>query len=233
MRTRLILCLLLLGCTAARPPRVLGSLQPPRPLDALAAEAAAELFAAPETLTLDGANGLSRLGARLEREDWIAAADARFAARLADPTPLSSAEAEAFRERWAEVDLDPRWRARLLIEGLDATSGAWTPEQALDTCREALLGSDRNRLLAAWGRAHDWFGHVWIDGARAALAFDGFAIEPVAGAEPGWRLRDTLGVARRFALRRGGDHDSLMWIEAGGEVFAPAHFSGEGAGHEH
>ncbi|TAH34581.1 MAG: hypothetical protein EYC70_16745 [Planctomycetota bacterium] len=233
MRRTVLLAALIAGCARSAPPEVIGVLAPPRPLDVMAREAAERLLASPADLTLDGANGLSRLGARLERADWVAAARQHFEERLANSAPLLPAEAAAFRERWSEVDLDPRWRARLLAEGQPASLAAPAPRASLEACRVALLGDDPNRLLWAWGRAHDWFGHVWIEGARAALGLDGFEITPVRDPEPGWRARDTLGVARSFALRRAGDHAGLMWVDAGGEVFLAAAFGGEAGGHAH
>lgn len=231
-----LLAVLAAACAQRRDSPALLRLEPPRPLDELARAAAEALAPEPERLTLEGANGLERLGARLEREDWVAAARRRFEQRLADPAPLGPAEAEAFRERWTEVDHDPRWRARLLAEGRPAEATPPDLESAAGALEEALRSGDPNALLHSWGRAHAWFGHVWMDAGRAIASFDGLGCRrgeaEVAGAlHPGWWLSDTLGIARPFTVRRAGDHASLRWIAAGGETFVPDHLPAEGHAH--
>ncbi|HEX9794277.1 MAG TPA: hypothetical protein VGC54_09875 [Planctomycetota bacterium] len=236
-----IVALLAAGCAATSAesaPRV-GSFAPPAPLDVLARTAAAELLGTPSRIDLAGANGLERLAVRLQDECWIAEARAPFFARLADPAPLDDRDADAFAERWSELDLDPRWRDRLRTEGRRTVLERPDPWTALADLQVAAASADPNRLLAAWGRAHAWFGHVWLDGSSAAIAFDGFdlefGIEPSADAgaagdghpEPGWHLSDRLGVDREFTVRRAGGQASMRYAAAGQRQFVPAQLPGE------
>jgi len=206
-------------------------LVPPAPLDRLAREAAERLTASAAPLGLDAANGLERLAVRLEREDWVERARHRFLDRLADPAPLSPAEARAFAERWAEVDFSVRWRERLVQEGHPVTVPPPRPAGALASVAAALEAGDDAGLLAAWGRAHAWFGHVWMDEvAGEAFSFDGFELRRVEG---GYEATDLLGVARDFTLRRAGDHASLRYTRPGQTQFLRDRLVPGGAGPEH
>jgi len=210
--------------TPALPARV-AWLEPPAPLDRLAEAAANALLARPGKASLAAWNGLERLGVRLERPDWVQVARERFAARLADPRPLAPGEALAFRERWTTIQPDPGLRERLEREGWSYRLEPPDPWRLLETLRPLVAAPPGPELLAAWGRVHAWFGHLWLDG-DAAIGFDGLRPEPAG--EGLWRVRDLLGVEREFTARRRNDHASMRWIEAGGSTELPARFPGEG-----
>ena len=200
------------------------SLEPPAPLDQLARAAATALHADPSRLTLAGANGLEQFGVRWEEDGWIETARAVFEARLADPRPLSAEEAEAFRIRWKEIDLEPRWRGRLEAEGHALEPGVPDPYASLRSLRTALAAEEPNRMLAEWGRIHAWFGHVWIDPGRAAIGYDGIAVARTAG---GWQVADLLDAKRDYTVRRKDDHASLRQMQARGSDFLPDRLIGD------
>jgi len=201
--------------------------EPPRPLDELAREAAGELAGRPEGLTLAAANGLERFGVLWEQDDWVAAARAGFQARLADPAPLTEEEAAAFRERWGQLDLDPRLRARLLHEGWSVKGEDPAPDAALESLRAAVASGDPGRLLAAWGTARAWFGHLFVDGAREAWGFDGLRARR---AEDGWEVTELLGAGRDVVLRRKGGHASLRHVASHETFFFPDRLRAEDEG---
>jgi len=202
--------------------------EPPRPLDAMARQAARELARRPEALTLAAANGLERFGVLWEQDDWVDAARARFRARFADPNPFTEPEAAAFQERWSQLDLDPRWRARLLHEGWSVAEEEPAPDAALEGLRAAVASGDPGRLLAAWGRARSWFGHLFVDGDRRAWGFDGLRARR---AEGGWEVTELLGAGRDVVLRRKGGHASLRHVASHETFFFPDRLPAEDEGH--
>ena len=199
-----------------------GTFLPNKPLDDQARAAARSLLANPEQLTLAGANGLERLGVRFEELEWVRLARSRFEERLASDRPLSPEEAVAFRERWRELDLDPRWPLRLQTEGLPLDADPPYPTQSPQEALLSLLAmeeeTDPNLMLSVWGRVHAWFGHVWMDGEAGIFSFDGIEMTREKG---GWKGVDLLNVRRDFTLRRAKGHDSMRHMAPGGSVFLP------------
>ena len=194
------------------------------PLDSLARAAAERLAADPGRLTLPGANGLERFGVRWKEQAWIDAARARFVARLADDRPLDASESEAFLERYAELDLNPAWLERVErdgVAGLRLPVPNWATAQRWSTALSN--AEDDNELLATWGRAHAWFGHVWINGGSEAFSFDGFDLARVEG---GWHATDRLGIERDFTLRRQNGHASMRHVSSMDPIFLPDEIGG-------
>lgn len=208
----------------------------------MARAAAEELMQHPERITLEGANGLERLGIRFQVETWIQAARARFTTRSEDSAALSQTEATAFWERYREIDLNPLWMNRLEQDGWtdgDFAELDLTPQEAMENLQERVQVPEANQLLHQWGRTHAWFGHVYIDGAQTAVSFDGFQMrratheEEPAGAGSGWIVTDLLLVERDFTLRRAGEHASLRYTEPGATQFLPDQLAASGHSHSH